>query len=197
MEPPIAISGHSDEAVPEVWRDEIARVLIPAPAIAERVARIAAVIEADYARKDLVVVALLNGTVMFLADLIRHISLPLHLDFMGVSSYRSGTTAGQLVYTRDLALDVTGRDVLVVDDILDSGQTLSSVSGRLKSLAPASLRICVLLEKRVPRSLAVTADYTAFSIPDEFVVGYGLDYAERYRNLPFLGVVHPDQIQKS
>ena len=180
--------------VPPAWTRDIEHVLIAAEDIAERVAAISRTVEEDYRDKDLVIVALLSGTVMFLADLIRQISLPLHLDFMGVSSYRSGTTAGQLVYTRDLAIDVTGRDVLVVDDILDSGQTLSSVSGRLKSLAPASLKICVLLDKRVPRNHDVTADYVAFSIPDKFVVGYGLDYAEKYRNLPFLGVLHPSQV---
>jgi hypoxanthine phosphoribosyltransferase len=134
---------------------------------------------------------LLNGTVMFLADLIRHLSLPLRLDFMGVSSYGAGTESGELVFTKELRLDVRGRDVLLVDDILDTGRTMSRVLPKLRALKPRRIKVCVLLDKPSRRVEAVEADYVGFTIPDVFVVGYGLDFAERYRNLPFVGVLHP------
>jgi len=116
----------------------------------------------------------------------------MHLDFMGVSSYGKGTEARELVFTKDLRLDVNDRDVLLVDDILDTGQTLFHVSRKLANLAPRSLKTCVLLNKDARRKEAVEADYVGFDIPDEFVVGYGLDFAERYRNLPFIGVLKPE-----
>ncbi len=149
-------------------------------------------IEHDFAGRDLVVVSLLNGTVMFLADLIRSLNLPLRLDFMGVSSYGSGTVSRELVYTKELRLDVRDRDVLLVDDILDTGKTLKSVMTKLQQLRPRQIRTCVLLDKAARRVEAVQADYVGFEIPDLFVVGYGLDYAERYRNLPFVGVLKPE-----
>jgi hypoxanthine phosphoribosyltransferase len=114
----------------------------------------------------------------------------LRLDFMGVSSYGSGTESGEPVFTKELRLDMRGRDVLLVDDILDTGRTLTRVLERLRPLAPQSIRICVLLDKPSRRVENLHADYVGFAIPDEFVVGYGLDYAERYRNLPFVGVLH-------
>ena len=138
----------------------------------------------------MVVVSLLNGTVMFLADLIRNFSLPLRLDFMGVSSYGAGTESGDLVVTKELRLDVRGRDVLLVDDILDTGRTLHRVLGILRALKPRRVRTCVLLNKAARRVEKVEANYVGFEIPDLFVVGYGLDFAERYRNLPFVGVLH-------
>ena len=139
----------------------------------------------------MVVVSLLNGTVMFLADLIRNFSLPLRLDFMGISSYGVGTESGDLVITKELRLDVRGRDVLLVDDILDTGKTLYRVLGKLRGLKPRRIRTCVLLNKAARRVEDVKADYVGFEIPDLFVVGYGLDFAESYRNLPFVGVLHP------
>src|SRR5438093_210900 len=139
-----------------------------------------------FIRRDLVVVSLLNGTVMFLADLIRHLSLPLRLDFIGVSSYREGAESRELIFTKELRLEVRGRDVLLVDDILDTGRTLRRVLGRLRQLKPRRIKTCVLLEKAARRIEKVRADYVGFSIPDLFVVGYGLDFAERYRNLPFI-----------
>jgi len=151
----------------------------------------AARITRDYAGRDLAIVALLNGTVMFLADLIRHLSLPLRLDFMGVSSYGSGTESRELVFTKELRLEVRGRDVLVVDGILDTGKTLAHVLRKIRALKPRRTRVCVLLEKIGRRRERVRADYVGFRIPDLFVVGYGLDFAERYRNLPFVGVLHP------
>jgi len=157
--------------------------------IARRVRSLARTIEKDFRGRDFVVVSLLNGTVMFLADLVRYLSIPLRLDFIGVSSYGSGTTSGELVFTKELRLDVKGRDVLVVDDILDTGRTLKRVVQKLRPLKPRRLRTCVLLDKPSRRTEKVQADYVGFKIPDAFVIGYGLDYAERYRNLPFIGVL--------
>ncbi len=175
--------------VPRAWRREVERVLIREEQIHKRVRALAAKIEKDYRGRDLVMVALLNGTVLFLADLIRHLKHPLRLDFIGVSSYGSGTTSGELVFTKELRLDVKGRDVLLVDDILDTGRTLKRVSAIVRALKPRSLKVCVFLNKEARRTEAVQADYVGFDIPDEFVVGYGLDYSERYRNLPFVGVL--------
>jgi hypoxanthine phosphoribosyltransferase len=177
--------------VPTSWRNEIERVLITDRQIARRVRELSDAIERDFRGREMVVVALLSGTVMFLADLIRHLSLPLRLDFVGVSSYRAGTTSGELVFTKELGLDVRGRDVLLVDDILDTGRTLKRVLTKLRRLKPRRIKICVLLDKPEQRVELVCADYVGFSIPDLFVVGYGLDYAERYRNLPFVGVLRP------
>lgn len=171
------------------WRNEIDKVLISEKQIARRVAEMARQIQKDYSSRDMVIVALLNGTVLFLADLVRHLSLPLRLDFIGVSSYGAGTESGQLVFTKELRLDVKGRDVLLVDDILDTGRTLTRVRAKLKKLKPRRIRICVLLDKPSRREEPVTPDYVGFTIPNEFVVGYGLDYAERYRNLPYVGVL--------
>ena len=178
--------------VPSRWCKEMQRVLISRPQIARRIRELSREIERDFAGRELVVVAVLNGTVMFLADLIRHLSLPLRLDFIGVSSYGLGTESGELVFTKELRLDVGGRDVLLVDDILDTGKTLNRVLAKLKELKPQRIKTCVLLEKAARRTEDVQADYVGFSIPDVFVVGYGLDFAERYRNLPFVGVLHSE-----
>ena len=174
---------------PKHLRDEVESVLIGEQEIAVRVRELAADIERDFAGKDLLVVALLTGTVPFLADLVRHITLPMRLDFMGVSSYGSGITPGELVFTKELRLEARDRDVLLVDDILDTGKTLRAVIDKLTALQPRSLKTCVLLEKISRRAEAITADYVGFEVPDEFVIGYGLDYAERYRNLPFIGIL--------
>jgi hypoxanthine phosphoribosyltransferase len=175
---------------------EIERVLITEEQIARRVRQLTKQLQRDYAGRDLVIVSLLNGTVMFLADLVRHLSLPLRLDFIGVSSYGAGTQAGELVFTKQLRLDVKGRDVLVVDDILDTGRTLKRVLAILKGHKPRRIKVCVFLEKKARRMEKVRADYVGFPIPDYFVVGYGLDFAERYRNLPFVGVLRPEAYQK-
>jgi hypoxanthine phosphoribosyltransferase len=157
-----------------------------------RVRALARQIERDFAGRDLVIVALLNGTVLFLADLIRHLSLPLRLDFVAVSSYRGGTESRELIFTKEPGLDLRGRDVLLVDDILDTGRTLERVVARLRPVKPRRLKICVLLEKKARRLEKIRADYVGFKIPDLFVVGYGLDFAERYRNLSFVGVLRPE-----
>ena len=177
---------------PEHLRDEVESLLIGETEIAARVRELAAELERDFAGKDLLVVALLTGTVPFLADLIRHIALPMRLDFMGVSSYGNNTAPGELVFTKELRLEACDRDVLLVDDILDTGRTLRAVIDKLKALHPRSLKTCVLLEKKSRRTETIPADYIGFEAPDEFVIGYGLDYAERYRNLPFIGVLKPE-----
>lgn len=178
--------------VPANWRADVASVLITETEIARRVQSLAREIHSDFANREMVVVSLLNGTVMFLADLIRHLSLPLRLDFIGVSSYGAGTESGELVITKELRLDVRGRDVLLVDDILDTGRTINRVHAKLRQLKPRRIKTCVLLDKPARRIEKVRADYVGFTIPDLFVVGYGLDYAERYRNLPFVGVLKPE-----
>ena len=183
--------------IPYPWQKEIAHVLIPKVELEKRVRFLARQIEEDFHGSELVIVALLNGTVLFLADLIRQLSLPLRLDFLGVSSYRNGTRSRTLVYTKELRLDVRGRDVLVLDDILDTGKTLASVLAKLRRLKPRRLKTCVLLDKPSRRIAKVTADYVGFPIPNSFVVGYGLDFAERYRNLPFVGVLRPEVYAKS
>jgi hypoxanthine phosphoribosyltransferase len=178
--------------VPARWRKEVASILITDKMLATRIAELGRQIERDFEGRDMVVVSLLNGTVMFIGDLIRHLSHPLRLDFMGVSSYGKGTESGDLVFTKELRLDVKGRDVLLVDDILDTGRTLRRVLEKLCLLGPKRIRTCVLLDKPERRVEKVTADYIGFTIPDQFVVGYGLDFAEKYRNLPFVGVLKPE-----
>jgi hypoxanthine phosphoribosyltransferase len=177
--------------VPARLRTEVERVLITEAQLARRIEIMSRDIVRDFTGHEMVVVSLLNGTVMFLADLIRNLDLPLRLDFIGVSSYGAGTESGDLVFTKELRLDVRGRDVLLVDDILDTGKTLSRVLGKLNALKPSRIKTCVLLNKAARRIEPVVADYVGFEIPDFFVVGYGLDFAERYRNLPFVGVLHP------
>jgi len=181
--------------VPTRWRSEVQRVLLPQAQIARRLRAMSREIQRDFEGRELVIVSLLNGTVMFLADLVRHISLPLRLDFIGVSSYGAGTESGELVFTKELRLDVRGRDVLLVDDILDTGRTMVRVLGKLRVLQPRRIKTCVLLNKQSRRTEKVQADYVGFEIPDLFVIGYGLDYAERYRNLPFVGVLHRKMYQ--
>ncbi|MBE0542987.1 MAG: hypoxanthine phosphoribosyltransferase [Verrucomicrobia bacterium] len=172
-------------------------MLITDQQIATRILRLAREIQRDFRGREMVIVSLLNGTVMFLADLIRHLSLPLRLDFIGVSSYGAGTESGDLVFTKELRLDVRGRDVLLVDDILDTGRTMNRVLPKLRALKPRRIKICVLLHKPSRRVENVQADYVGFEIPDFFVVGYGLDFAERYRNLPFVGILHSHIYQRA
>jgi hypoxanthine phosphoribosyltransferase len=185
-------SARRSKTPPAHWRKEIASVLISQQSLARRVRSLARQIEEDFRGRDLVIVALLNGTVVFLADLLRRLALPLRLDFIGVSSYGARTEADQLVFTKELRLDVSGRDVLLVDDILDTGKTLARVSANVHRLGPRQIRICVLLDKPSRRVEKIVPDYVGFTIENHFVVGYGLDFAERYRNLPFVGVLHPE-----
>lgn len=177
--------------MPPRWRDDVEKVLFTEEQIARRIKTLAREVEKDFRGREMVVVSLLSGTVLFLADLIRHLNLPLRLDFIGVSSYGLGTESGDLVFTKELRLDVRNRDVLLVDDILDTGKTLTRVIPKLQALKPRCIRTCVLLDKPARRTYNIQADYVGFKIPDFFVIGYGLDFAERYRNLPFVGVLHP------
>lgn len=182
--------------IPARWRKDVERVLITEEQIARRVKTLAAEIERDFRGGEMVAVSLLSGTVIFMADLIRHLNLPLRLDFLGVSSYGHGTESGDLIITKELRLDVRGRNLLLVDDILDTGRTMSRVLPKIRALKPRRIKICVLLDKPSRRVEKVHADYVGFEVPDYFVVGYGLDFAERYRNLPFVGVLHPHIYKK-
>ena len=171
---------------------DIDKVLISEEEIRRRVGELASQVESDFAGRDLVVVGLLTGTLMFLADLVREIDLPLRLDFIGVSSYGDGTESCKLMFTKELKLDVANRDVLLVDDILDTGKTLRAVINKLGEMTPRQIRTCVLLSKKARREYDIPADYIGFEISDEFVVGYGLDYAEKYRNLRHIGILKPE-----
>lgn len=173
--------------------DDIAEVLINEQAIAAKVRELGTAIADDYRGKDLVLVSILKGALPFLADLMRQTPIPLALDFLEVSSYGEATeSSGVVRILKDLAKPIEGREVVVVEDILDTGQTLSYVIEHLHSKHPASVRLCTLLDKPARRIMPIRIDYRGFEIPDKFVVGYGLDYAERYRNLPFIGVLKPE-----
>jgi len=171
--------------------DDIEAVLLTEQQIQQRLDVLGRELTRAYADKELTMVPVLTGSVMFCADLLRRLPVPLRLDYLGVSSYREGCTAGELVLTKELQLDVAGYDVLVVDDILDTGQTLARIRELLLKLGARSLKFCVLLEKDIPHHGGIRADYVGFQIPNRFVVGYGLDYAERYRNLPYIGTLKP------
>jgi len=174
-------------------RGDLEKILIDEPAILARLDGLAEEITKDYQGKDFTVIALLNGSIIFMADLLRRIPLPLTLDCLRVSSYHGGTeTTGKVTFHQMNMPEVRGRHVLLLDDILDSGLTLAAVSARIMEEQPASVRVCVLLKKRKERYAHADSDYTGFEIGDEFVVGYGLDYQERYRNLPFIGVLRPE-----
>ena len=171
---------------------DLKEILIPADRLQARVVELAAEIDADYAGRNLLLVGVLKGAVMVMADLARAMRLPVEMDWMAVPSYGSGTrSSGVVRILKDLDTDISGRDVLVVEDIVDSGLTLSWLVGNLHSRQPASLRLCVLLRKPGAALMDVDVAYTGFDIASEFVVGYGLDYAERYRNLPFIGTLAP------
>jgi hypoxanthine phosphoribosyltransferase len=167
-------------------------VLIPADRLQARVTELAARIDADYAGRELLLVGVLKGAVMVMADLARAMHMPVEMDWMAVSSYGSGTrSSGVVRILKDLDTDITGKDVLVVEDIVDSGLTLSWLVGNLRSRGPASVRVCVMLRKPGAARMDVDVAYTGFDIENEFVIGYGLDYAEKYRNLPFIGTLAP------
>lgn len=157
------------------------------------VARLGAQIAADYAGKTPLFVGVLRGCFMFMADLVRACDIPCTIDFMVVSSYGKGTTStGAVKIIKDLSENIEGRDVIIVEDILDSGNTLSYLKNYMQARNPASIRIVTLLDKPERRTADVKADYVGFTIPDAFVVGYGLDYSEKYRNLPYIGVLKPE-----
>ncbi|MCR4708353.1 MAG: hypoxanthine phosphoribosyltransferase [Clostridiales bacterium] len=167
-------------------------LLLTREKIAARVKEMGRQITEDYRGKDLVTICILKGAVVFFVDLIREINLPLSMDFMAISSYGSATkSSGVVRIMKDLDKPIVGKDVLVIEDIVDSGMTLSFLRDNLKSRGAASLKIATLLDKPDRRKVPLHVDYCGFVIPDEFVVGYGLDYDERYRNLPDIGVLDP------
>jgi len=171
---------------------DLAAVLVDERAIQDRIAEVAGRIDKDYAGRDLLLVGVLKGAVMVMADLARALHLPVDMDWMAVSSYGSGTqSSGVVRILKDLDGDISGRHVLVVEDIIDSGLTLTWLLANLGSRGPASVGVFALLRKPEAAKVAVDVAYVGFDIPNEFVVGYGLDYAERYRNLPFVGTLAP------
>ena len=171
---------------------DVERVLFSEEELKQRVAEIAAQIDADYAGKEPMLISVLRGSFVFMADLVRQIHVPCTVDFMAVSSYGMGaSSSGQVKIIKDLSEQIEGKDLIVVEDILDSGNTLSYLLQILRARRPASVRLCTLLDKPSRRVKEVEVNYSGFSIPDYFVVGYGLDYAEKYRNLPYIGVLKP------
>ena len=175
-------------------KEDMAEILITEEELQARVAELGRAISVDYQGKDLLAVCILRGAVIFLSDLTRQITVPHEIDFMAVSSYGGGRTesSGVVRILMDLRTNIGGRDVLIVEDIVDTGLTLTYIIDNLKTRRPASLRICSLLNKQVRREVDVSVDYIGFDIPDKFVVGYGLDYGEKYRNIPFIGVLKPE-----
>ena len=176
---------------------DIESILYTQEELAQRVTELAEAINRDYEGKKLILISVLRGSFIFMADLARQIKHPCLIDFMSVSSYGKGTSSsGQVQITKDLSEDISGLDVIVVEDILDSGNTLSYLLRLLEQRHPASIRLCTLLDKPERRVKPITADYAGFAIPDAFVVGYGLDYAEKYRNLPYIGILKPEVYSK-
>ena len=173
-------------------RDDIKEIYFTEQQLADKVAELGARITEDYRDKNPLIVSVLKGSYVFMADLTRKIDTPCNVDFMVVSSYGKGTkTSGEVQIIKDIEQPIDGRDLLIVEDILDSGNTLFYLMEILKARKPASIRICTLMDKPERRTQPIVADYVGFEIPDAFVVGYGLDYAEKYRNLPYVGILKP------
>lgn len=171
------------------------RILLSQETIAKRVKELGEEITRDYQGKEPVVICMLKGAVYFFADLTKNIKLPLMLDFARLSSYRNGTTSGQMELIYDITAKIEGRDVILVEDIVDSGKTLSYFIELLKKRHPASVKICAFLDKKERREVDIDVDYVGFDIPCGFVIGYGLDYAERYREFPFLAeIIDPEKL---
>ena len=179
--------------LPDLEQD-VAEVLISEAQIQAKVAELAGQLSLDYAGRELTLVSVLKGSLPFMADLMRAITIPVQIDLMEVSSYGGATTetSGLVRILKDLSSSIEGRDVLIVEDIIDTGLTLNYLHRYLRGKDPASLRICTLLDKPARRLVEIEIDYRGFTIPDQFVVGYGLDYGEFYRNLPFIGILRPE-----
>lgn len=174
-------------------KEDVLRVLLSEDEIREKVRELGGKITADYKNSNLMLVTVLKGAVVFLADLMRQIDVPAEIDFMVVSSYGSGVkSSGVVKIVKDLDVPLAGKDILIVEDILDSGLTLSYIKELLESRGPRSIRIATLLDKPSRRKVDLQADYIGFSVPDEFVISYGLDYDEKYRNLPYIGILKPE-----
>ena len=176
-----------------MMEQDVLKVLLTEEELKERIDELGAMISRDYAGKNLLMVSVLKGSVAFMADLMRAIDIPVAIDFMATSSYGAGTkTSGVVKIVKDLDLNLAEYDVLLVEDILDSGRTLSYLLELLESRQPKSVKICTLLDKPERREVDVPVAYTGFTVPDEFVIGYGLDFDEKYRNLPYIGVLKPE-----
>lgn len=176
-----------------IEQKDIKKVLLSEEEIKDIVKRLGKQITEDYKGKNLLVVSVLKGSIMFMADLMREIKIHCKIDFMAVSSYGAGTqTSGSVKIIKDLSIDLKGYDILIVEDILDSGVTLSNLKKMLELREPKSVKICTFLDKPERRKADIVADYTGAQVPDEFVVGYGLDYDEKYRNLSYVGVLSPE-----
>jgi hypoxanthine phosphoribosyltransferase len=176
----------------------VAEILIDEDVLQRRIAELGDEISADYHGRDLLLLGVLKGAVFFMSDLMRRLTIPCEIDFMAISSYGASTdSSGVVRILKDLDINIEGRHVLVVEDIIDSGLTLSYLMRMLESREPESLEICALLTKPERREIDVDVRYTGFEIPNRFVIGYGLDFAERYRNLPYVAVLHPDLIPES
>ncbi len=173
--------------------DDIDHILITEDQIKVRIAELGEILATEYADKNPLFVGVLRGVVVFFADMIRAVPIPCQIDFMSVSSYGNSTvSSNNITISKDLSIDVKDRHVVILEDILDTGRTLAAVCGLLEHRGAASLKVCTLLDKPERRVVDITADYTGFTIPNEFVVGYGLDYADQYRNLPYVGVLKPE-----
>ena len=173
--------------------NDILKVLITEEELKNKVQELGAAISRDYEGKNLLMVSVLKGSVIFMADLMRAITIPAQIDFMSVSSYGAGVkSSGVVKILKDLDALLEGKDLLLVEDILDSGNTLYNLAGHLRDRGAASVALCVLLDKPARREKPIQPNYVGFTVPDEFVVGYGLDYADRYRNLPYVGVLKPE-----
>ena len=174
-------------------KQDIDHVLISEKQLKARVQEIGSQISRDYEGKNLLMVSVLKGSVVFMSDLMRAITIPCRIDFMAISSYGSGVkTSGVVKIIKDLDIPLEGYDLLIVEDILDSGMTLDYTIGMLRGRNPKSIRLCTLLDKPDRRKVDIKADYVGFTVPDAFVVGYGLDYDEKYRNLPYVGILKPE-----
>ena len=202
MESPVAIvvpESRVERSVPTLlahvpdFESDIERILISSEEIRSKIRELGEAITADYAGRDLLLVGVLTGAFVVMADLSRHIRLPLQFDFMAVSSYGSATkTSGVVRILKDLDHEIEGRDVLLVEDIVDSGLTLNYLLKNLRTRRPATLEVCALMQKTAAQRVALDIKYRGFEIPPEFVVGYGLDYGERYRNLPYVALLRPE-----
>jgi len=176
----------------------VTEVLIDRDVLQRRIEELGEEISTDYAGRDLLLIGVLKGAVFFMADLMRNLTIPCEIDFMAISSYGAATDSSGIVrILKDLDINIEGRHVLIVEDIIDSGLTLSYLMRNLESREPASLDVCCLLTKPERREVDVPVRYTGFEIPNKFVIGYGLDFAERYRNLPYVGVLHPELMPES
>ena len=173
--------------------NDVEKVLLSEEQLSQKIAELGEEISKDYQGKEIVAICVLKGAILFMADLARAVKVPMALDFMAVSSYGNGTsTSGTVRILKDLDNSIEGKHVLVVEDIIDSGVTLKYLLKNLKSRKPASIKLCTLLNKPERRRVEVDIDYCGFTVPDYFLVGYGLDYAEKYRNLPFIGILKPE-----